>query len=179
MKIYKATHRYAKTLFLVAQEQDQLEKVYGDMKTIGKMFASEPRLSKFINSPLQDTSRSLALLTQSLEGRLQPLTQTFIQLLAQKSRLRLLENVPQSFEELYERHKNIVRARVISAYDLSEEQKERITQKLRETFSGGSITLDCRTDKSLLAGFKIVVGDNVIDANVKHKISLLKKKLAI
>ena len=60
-------------------------------------------------------------------------------------------------------------AKIISAFPLTDKQKDDLTQKLKKKASAG-VVLKAETDPALIAGFVITIGSVVIDASLKYKI---------
>ena len=63
----------------------------------------------------------------------------------------------------------IKEAKIISAFSLTDKQKENIEQKLKKKVGSG-IILKSETEAGLIAGFVITIGSVVIDASLKYKI---------
>ncbi len=61
-------------------------------------------------------------------------------------------------------------AEVISALELSKDNKEKIEKKILEKFGKNTIVI-FEIDNSVLGGFLIKVGDNVIDETIIRKIN--------
>jgi F0F1-type ATP synthase delta subunit len=76
-------------------------------------------------------------------------------------------------EELNFKHlklsEEIKEAEIVSAFSLTDKQKEGIKQKLKGRV-GSDIVLKAQTDAGLIAGFVITIGSVVIDASLKYKI---------
>ncbi len=61
---------------------------------------------------------------------------------------------------------NIIRAKLISAFEIDNELKIKIIQKLEQKYNK-KIVLNTYIDKSLIFGFKIVIGNDIIEHNAK------------
>ncbi len=169
-------NRYAKTLFDSSVESDVLDAVYNDMSKLNTVMEKLPELSSFLSNKILASDKKSELL-HSIKEMLQPLTFRFIQLLQNKGRLNILSDIPKSFFRLYDKHKNIIKAEVVSAFQLSDSQIENIKAKIKSELNASDIKINCIVDTTLIAGMQIVIGDNVIDANIKQKLSKLKRQL--
>ena len=63
----------------------------------------------------------------------------------------------------------IKEAKIVSAFSLTDKQKEDLKQKLKEK-AGDDVVVDEKIDPGLIAGFVITIGSVVIDASLKYKI---------
>jgi F-type H+-transporting ATPase subunit delta len=95
-----------------------------------------------------------------------------------KNRFALLRAIAEEYIALEEARKNILRATVVSARPLAQDQIDKLARGLEAKRPGKKYILTNEIDASLIAGFRIVQGDTITDASIKHKLDLLKQKLA-
>ena len=69
----------------------------------------------------------------------------------------------------------IVRVEVKTSFDFTDEQKEKLKQRL-ENILNKKAYLNFITDSTIVGGFVAQVGDTVYDASVKHQLELLRKE---
>ena len=81
------------------------------------------------------------------------------------------------FIGLVKEEKKIGSASVVTAIELSKEQKEKVEQKLLETTSYEQIEMHYELDKSLIGGMVIRMGDRIVDSSIKTKLYELSKNL--
>ena len=60
---------------------------------------------------------------------------------------------------------------------LSDEQKERVESRLRDTTDYVSFEITYNVDESLIGGMVIRIGDRVVDSSIKTKIDEIAKNL--
>ena len=75
--------------------------------------------------------------------------------------------------ELYRENSNIALATVTSAVELSDQQKDLITQKISAIAGTERLELVTKTDSTLIGGFIASVGSKVIDASLSSQIRKL------
>jgi len=177
MKKEKAAAIYAKTLLETAEDQKVQDAVSKDMAALSDAFVALPDLHKFLTNPIRVAAEK-ARLIQSVSGNLCDLSRKFLKLLENKNRFALLRGIAEEYLILEEAKKNILRAKVYSAKALSSEQMKKLTQGLEAKRPGKTFILSNPIDASLIAGFRIEQGDSITDASIKHKLDLLKQKLA-
>ena len=177
MKKEKAAPIYARMLLEAADDHKAAEAVSSDMHALAETFRKLPELHKFLANPVRK-SEEKAKLIQSAAAQLAPLTRQFIQLLQSKNRFALLRAIADAYIALEEDRKNILRAVIMSAKPLSQDQLGKLALGLEAKRPGKTYLLTNQIDASLIAGFRIVQGDTITDASIKHKLDLLKQKLA-
>jgi F-type H+-transporting ATPase subunit delta len=69
-----------------------------------------------------------------------------------------------------------VKAEVVSAVELSEQEKEQIRQSLAKEF-GGDLQFTFRVDPALMGGLRVRVGDRLIDTSVASRLTALRESL--
>jgi len=177
MKKEKAAAIYARTLLETAADQKIQEQVSADMHALEAAFRKLPGLHPFLTNPIRRSDEKAALVNAAAE-KLSPLTRKFLKLLENKNRMALLNGIAMEYIALEEDRMNILRATVVSAEPMDAAQLEKLTRGLEAGRPGKTFVLTNRTDASLIAGFRIQQGDSVTDASIKHKLDLLKQKLA-
>lgn len=177
MKKDKAAVIYARTLLETAAAQKAQEPVSADIHALAETFRKLPALQKFLANPIRRSEQKAALINAAAD-KLSPLTRKFLKLLENKNRMALLNGIAQEYVALEEARMNILRATVVSATALNAEQLEKLTRGLEAGRPGKTFILNNQIDASLIAGFRIQQGDTITDASIKHKLDLLRQKLA-
>lgn len=93
---------------------------------------------------------------------------------------RLLKNVPDILNRLNKiinKERGVVVARVSSKDHLDEKIKQELKHSLAKRYSAKEIDLILNTDEKLLGGFKVEVGDEVMDLTLKNKVRKLQEYL--
>lgn len=170
----KISSRYASSFLQIAIEKNVLEKTASDMELILKAFESSRELQQAIESPILRSEVKDSVLTEIFFGKVDSETMNFIKFVVYKRRESLLSSIAKRFLELRDEHLGIVRASVLSAFGLSDEQKVQLKKRFESSLSK-KVTLSYQIDNNLLGGFVAKVGDTIFDASVKHQLNLLKK----
>ena len=101
---------------------------------------------------------------------------SFIDVVVDKGREGLLDELYKTFESLAYNRKNISKALVISAISLTDEDLERIKAKLKELLNK-EIELEIEHDKSLIGGIKVFVDDQELDLSIEGQLQRLSKQM--
>jgi F-type H+-transporting ATPase subunit delta len=177
MKKDKAAIVYARMLLEAAADGKAGDAVSADMHVLAESLRQLPELHKFLANPVLASAEKAKVLSAA-GAKLAPLTQKFLKLLETKNRLALLKSIAAEYIALEEAKKNILRATVVSAKALDAAQIDRLAKGLEVKRPGKTYILTNEIDASLIAGFRILQGDQITDASIKHKLALLKQKLA-
>jgi F-type H+-transporting ATPase subunit delta len=96
------------------------------------------------------------------------------------SRRRLLPKAPDilfRLNKIINGHNEVVAAKVSSVIKIDETTNKKLAEILTKHYSAKEIDLTEIIDEKLLGGFKIEVGDEVIDLTIKNKIKKLQEHL--
>lgn len=98
--------------------------------------------------------------------------QNLIRVMADNGRLKALPDVLEQFAHLRALREAIAEVQVTSAAELSHEQLANITTAMEKRLSG-KVKLNCKIDKSVMAGVIIQSGDMVLDGSVRGRLERL------
>jgi F-type H+-transporting ATPase subunit delta len=101
----------------------------------------------------------------------------FITVLADNERLSLLPEIQAMFARLRQAEEKELAVEVVSAIELSADQKERMSTALAKRFDR-NIELHATVDPALIGGAVIHTGDMVIDGSIRGELNKLAVQLA-
>ena len=166
--------RYASALFELADEQEALDEVAGELTAFKGVIAESEDLRRFIRSPLygrdEQSKIMAAILDKASAGEL---TRRFVMVVAHNRRLFALPGMIDAFLAELAHRRGEVTAQVVAAYDLSETQKDALLTALRKAI-GSMVKMDLRIDRSLIGGLVIKVGSRMIDTSLRSKLQRLE-----
>lgn len=166
--------RYANSLLQLAAEKGQLEKVYADMQYVLSTCQKSKDFINFLNSPIINTDKKQAVLKELFASHISETTLGFLQILARKRRESYLPEIAQSFAAQYKEHKNILTAVITSATGIDDAVRKKVLELVKQT-TKGEVELVEKTDKSLIGGFVLRIGDKQLDASISRKLNELRK----
>lgn len=170
----KVSTRYAKSLFELSLEKGLLEKVYADMQLIDTTCKQNNELILLLKSPVVKTDKKQAILKAVFGNSVQPITIDFINILATKKRESYLPEVAESFVEQYLTHKNILKAVITTAFGLDDELREKVIEEVKKA-TQSEVELIEKTDKKIIGGYILRVGDKQDDTSISRKLKLLQR----
>jgi F-type H+-transporting ATPase subunit delta len=175
MRVARSARRYAKALFRLAREEQRLASVASDLADLRRLDETSADFSRLIRSPVIPEDRRTVLLRELLDGRADPLTLRFALFLVERGRIDQLADIALLFEELFNEHAGILRARVESAAPLTADQEAAIRKRLGSRF-GKRVVTDTEVRPELLGGFRIRIGDTLHDYSLQSQLAHLRKQ---
>jgi F-type H+-transporting ATPase subunit delta len=97
-------------------------------------------------------------------------------LLIDKNRAAWIAEIASRFSYFADKMRGVDRGRVISAVELSQDQKTKLEDVL-DRHSEHDIALTYETDPGLIAGLVVKIGDHVIDGSAAHRLELFRRAL--
>ena len=172
------TTPYAEAFLQVANESQQTEEIVSQTKEILQLVGDSPELEKTLSSPILEKELKKNILIQLFSDKIDHSLLNLLKLLADRQRIGILVPILERFLEIYRDNSNIALATVTSAVELSDEQKDLITQKIISIAGTEKLELVTKTDPSLIGGFVASVGSKVIDASIASQIRKLGLSLS-
>ncbi|MDK2880826.1 MAG: F-type H+-transporting ATPase subunit delta [Clostridia bacterium] len=164
--------RYARGLFDVAREQNQVEAVASDLQEVVAALGQNPELRKLLERQWVATKDKKELLKKLWQERVCRLVYSFLELLIDKHRERYLEAIAEVYLDLVRDLKNIIVAEIRTAFPLDPQREAALKQAL-EKMTRKNVELRMSVDSGLIGGLVIKVGDRVYDGSVKKRLQML------
>lgn len=100
-----------------------------------------------------------------------------VKFLAQRKLISKSHDILLRLQKIIHEADGVLEAKVSSAFALNPEDKKKVIEFLKQRYKMREVILQESIDRSLLNGFKLEVGDEIIDLSMKEKISKLKEHL--
>lgn len=168
---------YGEALFQLALENGELDLIYEEILLAFDALKENEDFVKFLNHPKISKEDKIKTVEEIFKGRFHDTTVGFLVIIVEKGRYNELLSIFKYFIHTVREYKKIGTAYVTSATELTEDQKEKIENRLLDTTDYKSIDMNYTVDPGLLGGFVIRIGDRVVDSSLKLKLDLLKKEL--
>lgn len=172
----RAAHRYAQAMLEIAREQNNLDSVVEDFRTLEFAIQESRDLQNLLATPVIDSETKADLLLEIFRDKVGDSTEIFLRLIAKKGRAGLLWGIVISFRKQLDVERGIVTAHVSTAVELKDELKKDIESRL-QLMTGKRIQANYRIDADLIGGFVARVDDRMIDASVRHQLERLHETL--
>ena len=166
---------YAEAAFRLADETGALGK-WSEMLAALALVAQDERVRAAIADPNLSDAKAAGLFISILAGKLSGDAENFVRVLAENGRLGLLPEIRSQFEALKNEREGVLEAEVHSAFELTDAQVADLVQRL-EKKTGRKVRAKIEVQKDLIAGVRIVLGDQVIDGSARAQLGALETAL--
>ena len=161
---------YAKAAFDFAVENQSVEK-WQNMLGFISMVSRNEQVGELLSGSI--APETLAKTFISVCGdEIDEHVQNLIRVMADNGRLTTLPEVLTQFIQLRDALESTIEVDVLSANELSEQQSAKISAAMEKRLSR-KVKLNCKIDKSVIAGVIIRAGDLVIDGSIRGRLERL------
>jgi F-type H+-transporting ATPase subunit delta len=166
---------YARAAFACALDENNMDAWSSLLKQTTKII-NEKSMQNLLKNPCIDKMIAYECLLEFCKTVIFPFGKNFLKLMAVNQRLLVLPEVKDLFERYKAELAKEVTAYAISAVPLTKIEEQSLVSVLSKRFQS-HIKLDSHTDKNLLGGLVVRVGDLVIDDSVRGKLERLRATL--
>jgi F-type H+-transporting ATPase subunit delta len=175
MKDVRVSARYAKSLLVLSNEFNVLEKVYEEVVAVYNIINQNRNLETAIESPVIKPEKKNAILKALFENKVDRVFLEFMYMVVKKGRANLLESILYQFQKMYRELKNIIKAEITVAYQIEPTLLEKIVDLIIKKNNNAKVEYTQAIDNNLIGGFIVKYNDKLIDASVSTQISELRK----
>ena len=166
---------YAEAAFRIARDGNALP-AWSEMLGFLTSVAADPQAATALDNPKLTAADKTALLLAIGGERLDASGRSFVRVLVDADRIALLPQIRMLFEALKDDADGVAKARIDSAFALSEAQTAELTAALEKRF-GRKIEATVNVDPELGGGARITVGDTVIDGTIEAQLAAMATQL--
>lgn len=167
---------YAQGLYSLAREEGLDGTILNQLQALSQSFSQEPRFLRLLSSPSLSKEERCGILDESFRSHVHIYVLNFLKILTEKGYIRSLCQCVRDYEALYDRTHGIIAVCAATAVPLTEDQAQRLSQKL-ESLTGKTIRLTNRIDPGVLGGVRLDYDGKRIDGTVKNRLDSVRKLL--
>jgi F-type H+-transporting ATPase subunit delta len=167
---------YARSLFEVAKEHDNLDKVHDQLGEFAEELGENRELQLFFFSPYFSSQEKKEGIDKVLSGADEHF-ERFLELLAERHRMPVLFRIRQEFDRLWAEENKLLPVKITSAVELDDKTAKEIGKKIEQQ-TGQKVELTTSVDPDVLGGLVMQVGNMVMDASVRARLERLRKQVA-
>lgn len=170
----KETNReYAEALFQIAAENGCVEEYAVHLSSVKVAVTENPDYLLLLDSPAIPLSERMSVIDKAFASDMPEFIISFLKLLTENGRIRDLISCIDEFENLKRFAANVTTATVRSVVELSDEQKEKLCQKL-STLTGKNVTAKFIVEPALLGGIKVEIDGKTLDGSIENHLKRIK-----
>lgn len=147
------------------------------LRQAAEAIGEDEKLLQKLEDGSVDVEKRVKLLEKALDEPLSPVERNLFKLLIQEGDLELARSVADALLRVAGGEAAPVRAEIVSAVELSDKIKEGIRKQLMAEY-GENLIFEFRVDPTLLGGFRIRVGDRLIDNSVASRLQALRETIS-
>jgi len=169
--------RYSLALYELAVEAKMLSEIEDHSTSIINLIVLSRDFRSLIKDPTNNNEDQLnAIRKISEQYKLNKLLTKFLSFLTSKRRLLYVDKILKSFVETCSIKRGELKAELISAKNLTENEVNNIKEELTKNFSS-KIKLNYRHDSSLIGGLIVQVGSAMVDTSIKNKLQQIENRM--
>lgn len=161
--------RYAKAVFRYAQGLNAADAVYEKMKLFEKNYIAHPDLQKALLNPLLSPEDKEMLLSTAIGIEPGEAYIKGIRLLIRNHREMYVRSICLMFQKIYRAANGIIRVKIITAMELSDETMDKIKEFVRR-HTDKTIEFVHKVDPSIIGGFILQIGSRQLDASLMKEL---------
>ena len=171
-----AAKPYAQALLEIGQKHGNLGEILDDFLAFNQAVESDRKMREFFLSPMIDAGKKAGVMRRALEGKVCGPVLGLVLALVRRRREPLFDNVYDQFQTYKDASERRVRVQVISAREVSEHEKGRLSAAIGAR-AGKEVVIETRVDPSILGGVILRVGDKRVDGSVRARLNRLRRRL--
>ena len=172
-----SANRYSLALYELASEASVITKVEENSNSFLQLISNSKDFRNLIKDPTLSQEILKNVINKISENfNLETLFKNFLNFLILKRRFFYIQQILISFNEICSEKKGELKAEIKSAKDLSQQEINKISEELSNTFKS-KIKLNYYHDESLIGGLVVQVGSTMIDTSIKNKLQQIENRM--
>lgn len=171
-----AANRYAKALIEVLYPE-KAEAGLQQLESLSSLLNEEPDARRLFVNPAISGDRRKALLKEISDAlAFDARVANFINILIDRNRLPLLDEIIDAYRKILDERLDVVRAHITAARPLDNAEQAELAGKL-EQLTGKQVRMEVAVDPSLIGGAIAQVGSTIYDGSVRQQLKMFKTRL--
>lgn len=168
--------RYAVALFQIAKEQNLLDQIEEELRTVKEVFTNDNDLLGFIEHPKVTRDAKRTMIVNAFSS-LSTFVQNTLQLMVDRHRTEEITSMADEFIELANDEKSVADAKVYSIRPLTEAETSAVSTVFAAKVGKSTLRITNIIDSNLLGGIKLRIGNTIYDGTISGKLERLNKQL--
>ena len=169
-----SSKNYAYALAELAKDNVMsFENIKNDLNTVDEILQSSKELKRVLENITIPTETKNDIIEDVFKNHVNEKTVNFLKVITDKNKFNEFLDIKSEFENKYNEVNNLKNVEITSAIELSEEQKNRVVNKLSDKLNK-DIIADWKLDENIIGGLIIKIDDNVINSSLKNKLEKLR-----
>lgn len=167
---------YAQALYGLAKDEGLSGEILDELGVLDTALAQESDFLRLLSMPTLSKEERRRIIDDSFSGRVQPYVLHFMKILMEKGYMLHFPECCKAYRECYNQDNGIVPVGVMTAVPLTQDQSDRLRDKL-ERITGKRIELNCTVDPKCLGGVRLDYDGKRVDDTLAHRLDALRNLL--
>ena len=170
-------NRYARALADVVASTGNYRQVLSELEDFGTAYRQSVELREVCDTPAVTMAQKLSVL-EAIAGKLgsSHVTLNFLRVVMSHYRMPMLEEILMAFRNVAYARLGIVRVKISSASDLSNEDRDLLQARFNELTQKQS-ELEFHLDGDLIGGLVAQIGSTVYDGSIRGQLNRIREQL--
>lgn len=169
--------RYARALFDLAREKNQIDQVEQDLAAVVESVRTLPEVRALFDNQLLAPKMKQTLLLKTFSEKLSPLTLNFLGVLCRRRREGQIAVIFDLYTQMANEARGQIEVEVRSAVALGAEAMTGLENRLTQRLGGKRLKLKTTVDPDLIGGLVVRVDDTLFDGSIKTRLQRLRERL--
>jgi len=170
LKSVTVARNYAEALFAAGDSFGEL------MDAVAGAVSADTRIEAMLASPRVSKGVKAQILERALKGEAPIEFVRFLQAVVRRGRQGLFGEIAQQYMVLLDKKLNRVHAGVTLAREPDARTEKEIVTRLTEAL-GREVRAHFRTDRNIVGGVVVRVGDRILDGSLRRRLMALKRRM--
>jgi F-type H+-transporting ATPase subunit delta len=168
--------RYATALFQIAQEQNLLDQMEEELRTVQEIFLKQKELIDFLEHPKATADAKKQMIMISF-ANLSIQVQNTLLIMIERHRTFEIAEMAAEFIELVNEAKSMAEATVYTVRALTDEERAAVESTFSAKVGKKTLKITNIIDSSMIGGIKLQIGNRIYDGSVSGKLERLNRQL--
>ena len=168
--------RYAKALLGLAEENNMLERSYGDLQRVNAVFSAHKDIKVMMKSPVIRIAKKQSVLKHLFGNHIHPLIMAYMLIIVRKQRGHMIQGISNAYLRVYKQYLGIETVKITTAAPLDEALRQKALWAARE-LTPHEIEFKEEVDPDIIGGFVLDLDDKQYNASVQYRFARIKKLL--
>ena len=176
MKTREVARKYATALYLSTKDKDIVTEIFEQLSEIQEIAQHDNNFLDFLKSPQVPESDKKEFVSSVFGSRVHPMIVQLFVVLIEKNRFAHFLEIIDEFDRKVEADRGVGRATVISAKELTEAEKQKLTEKLSKKMNL-KIQIETEVDPNMIGGVIVLTHNQIIDGSIRHGLDMIEQSL--
>ena len=169
---------YGDALYDLALEEDRIDEFYEEAACLREVLSSNQELTTMMTHPKIDKKEKQEILESVFKNRISEEMLGLMIMIVDKGHFKEMDQILSYFADRVKELKRIGVAYVTTPMPLSEDQKTKVEDRLKETTDYVSFEMNYAVDESLIGGMVVRIGDRIVDSSIRTKLEKISRELS-